>query len=62
MSKLLEILSGFGNFNLIKYTGHYALTIDRGMGKPLIIQGDNLEEIEAEPLSLCKSVRHNKED
>jgi len=38
-------LTQLKNFNLIKYTNHYALTIDRGMGKPLIFQADNLEDI-----------------
>lgn len=45
MNDLFERLSKLKNFNLIKYTGHYALTIDRGMGAPIIIQGNSLDEI-----------------
>lgn len=45
MGKLYEELVKLENFNLIKYTGHYVLSIDGGMGAPIIIQGDDLEEI-----------------
>lgn len=45
MSELETILTSLSNFNLIKYTSHYALTIDRGMGKPTIIQGESLGDI-----------------
>ncbi len=48
MNSLEEELTKLSNFNLIKYTDHYVLTIDRGIGRPIIIEGDNLEQIEAE--------------
>lgn len=49
-----EMLKKLTNFNLIKYTGHYALTIDRGMGAPVIIQGESLEAVLAGVRSYVK--------
>lgn len=49
----LEALSNLKNFNLLKYTDHYVLTIDPGMGKPIIFEGDYLEEV-LEALSLYR--------
>lgn len=43
--KLWQTLSRLPNFNLLKYTDHYVLTQDVGMGSPLVIQGDSLQEI-----------------
>lgn len=41
----VDELEKLSNFNLIKYTDHYVLTIDRGMGKPIIYEGDTLGEV-----------------
>lgn len=46
MRQLYELLNTLDNFNLIKYTDHHVLTIDRGMGRPIIIEGDTLVDIE----------------
>lgn len=46
-----ELFRELENFNLIKYTGHYVFTIDNGMGKPIIFQGEEL-------LDVIREVKH----
>lgn len=42
---MMDELEKLSNFNLIKYTGWYVLTIDRGMGKVVVFQSDRLENV-----------------
>ncbi len=44
----LETLSRLSNFNLIKYFDHYVLTIDKGIGKPIIFEGDTISDVVAQ--------------
>ena len=41
----MDTLERLSNFNLIHYTGHYVLTIDRGMGGAIIYQGKSIAEV-----------------
>jgi hypothetical protein len=45
LDELWYLLDKLSNFNLIHYTGHYVLTFDRGMGKPIVFEGDSLVDI-----------------
>lgn len=45
LRQAVKFLDNLKNINIIKHTGIYTATYDRGMGKPIIVQAKDFESL-----------------